>query len=70
VALGGVLATLAAASSGTLTAREEGAGKGRRGRMIKIQIRKTNVELSEVLRMHVERRLGFALAGSPIESEG
>ena len=30
--------------------------------MIKIQIRKTNVETSEVLRTHVERRLGLALA--------
>ena len=30
--------------------------------MIKIQIRKTNVEISEVLRIHVERRLGLALA--------
>jgi ribosomal subunit interface protein len=30
--------------------------------MIKIQIRKTNVEISDVLRMHVERRLGLALA--------
>ena len=30
--------------------------------MIKVQIRKTNVELSEVLRTHVERRLRLALA--------
>ena len=30
--------------------------------MIKVQIRKTNVEISEVLRIHVERRLGLALA--------
>jgi len=30
--------------------------------MIKVQIRKTTVEISEVLRTHVERRLGFALA--------
>lgn len=30
--------------------------------MFKIQIRKTNVEISEVLRTHVERRLGLALA--------
>jgi len=30
--------------------------------MIKVQIRKTDVEISEVLRMHVERRLGLALA--------
>jgi putative sigma-54 modulation protein len=30
--------------------------------MVKIQIRERNVEVSEGLRTHVERRLGFALA--------
>ena len=30
--------------------------------MVKIQIRERNVEVSENLRAHVERRLGFALA--------
>jgi len=30
--------------------------------MIKVQIRTTTVEVSEVLRAHVERRLGLALA--------
>jgi putative sigma-54 modulation protein len=30
--------------------------------MVKIQIRERNVEVSENLRTHVERRLGFALA--------
>ena len=30
--------------------------------MMKIHIRKTNVEISDVLRTHVERRLGLALA--------
>jgi ribosomal subunit interface protein len=30
--------------------------------MVKIQIRERNVEISESLRAHVERRLGYALA--------
>jgi ribosomal subunit interface protein len=41
-----------------------GASRGAAGevRMVKVQFRERNVEVSERLRAHAERRLGFALA--------
>lgn len=55
------MAAMAADPSASLS-DEVAPGREKSGVMIKIRIRKSDVEISEVLRVHVERRLGLALA--------